>query len=205
MSQNRFDQAAKNWDKKQRRLQIAQSIFQSITQEIPLDSSMEAMDYGCGTGLVTLALAPRVKSILGLDSSRGMIEAFSEKIKNEKIPNVRCALADLENGEALNERYDLIVSAMTFHHIKDPQALIEKFFALLRPGGYLAIADLDKEPGDFHDHGNDGVEHFGFDRQEMQQWFKKAGFDGNRAVTTHTVIKEDGRAYPIFLMVGHKP
>jgi len=64
---------------------------------------------------------------------------------------------------------------MTLHHIKDVRGLLKRFHHALLPGGYIAIADLDKEDGRFHDN-HDGVFHHGFDRDELGLLFAEAGF-----------------------------
>lgn len=60
----------------------------------------------------------------------------------------------------MTERFDGIISAMALHHIKDTQHLLRTFTSHLHPGGFIALADLDREDGSFHTHGNEGVFHF---------------------------------------------
>ena len=50
------------------------------------------------------------------------------------------------------ERFDLVYTLMTLHHIPDTAKILGSFQALLQPGGVLCIADLDKEDGSFHSH-----------------------------------------------------
>ena len=106
MSTNRFDTAAADWDKEQRRVDLAAAIAAGIAA-LPLHRQMEAMEYGCGTGLVGLALAPRLGSLVAADSSPGMIAALSDKIAAQGITNVRPLLLDLHSGEC-PQRFDLI-------------------------------------------------------------------------------------------------
>jgi hypothetical protein len=73
----------------------------------------------------------------------------------------------------------------------------------MNPGGWLCIADLDKEDGSFH-----GIEvdvHHGFDREELAEKVAKAGFAAARFDTVFEIVKEtqDGsRVYPVFLMAA---
>jgi len=57
---------------------------------------------------------------------------------------------------------------MTLHHIADTGAILEKLNALLRPGGMIALADLDLEDGFFHDDPGEEVHH-GFERSALQR------------------------------------
>ena len=77
-----FNQEAANWDQVPGRVKVAQDIARNLMQEITLTPDMDVLDFGCGTGLLTFALQPFVRSITGVDSSRGMLDVF--KRKNER-------------------------------------------------------------------------------------------------------------------------
>ena len=50
---------------------------------------MDALDFGCGTGLVTLQLQPFLHSITGVDGSQGMIDILKQKIEKKNLTNVK--------------------------------------------------------------------------------------------------------------------
>ena len=103
--------------------------------------------------------------------------------------------------------YDLIVSGMTLHHVKEIRSLIDRFYRIVAPSGYLCIADLDLDDGRFHDN-NDGIFHFGFDRAELRRYYMDAGFGDIRDRTAAEVMKpvSDGgvRPFTVFLITGRK-
>ena len=68
-----FDARARTWDDDPRRRKLAESIFAALEQAVPLRADMAALDYGAGTGLLTLALAARVRRVLAVDASAGML------------------------------------------------------------------------------------------------------------------------------------
>lgn len=70
-SKRDFNQAATTWDDNPMRVQMARRIADAILQQIPVSNEMEMLDYGAGTGLVTLALQPHVRSVTAADSSDG--------------------------------------------------------------------------------------------------------------------------------------
>jgi 2-polyprenyl-3-methyl-5-hydroxy-6-metoxy-1,4-benzoquinol methylase len=78
----------------------------------------------------------------------------------------KCCIIDLENEE-LSEKFDVIYTLMTLHHIKDIEKVIKKFSSMLKKNGILFIGDLEKEEGDFHKQENNHDVHFGFDEQYM--------------------------------------
>ncbi len=77
MTENRFDTAATDWDKENMRIELARAISSQIAL-LSLHDDMRAMEYGCGTGLVGLALANRLASLVAADSSPGMLEIYCE-------------------------------------------------------------------------------------------------------------------------------
>lgn len=202
-----FDKEAAAWDEKPVRIKLVKDVASAISEQIVLTSDMKALDFGCGTGLLTTRIEPMVGSITGMDSSQGMLDVFNKKVEMLNLTNVRSELVDIDKGEPLSGSYDLIVSSMTLHHIMDTKALLDQFYRILLPGGYLAVADLDLEEGKFHSD-NTGVFHFGFDRAEVCKLFKEAGFDNVGDVTAAEVVKptitgEMGK-FSLFLMVGQK-
>ncbi len=201
-----FDEAARAWDEKPQRVRLARAVVEALDAVIPLHSRMAAMEYGCGTGLAATALAARLKSITAIDSSAGMLEVLDEKIRRLELKNVSTRLLDLTGDCFLKDRYDLIYTSMTLHHVRPIEKLIRCFRDLLVPGGWLAIADLDLEDGDFH--GDvPGVAHTGFDRRELGKILEEKGVHVIKTVTAHTINKECGgveKAFPVFLMAARK-
>ena len=203
--QRDFDKKAATWDENPTRVKLAEDVVQAIKQAVPLLPDMEVLDFGCGTGLLALSLLPAVKSVTGADTSQGMLDVLEAKARAQGRANVSTKL--LHPGDKLSGAYDLIISSMTLHHVEDTEALLAQMFQTLKPSGSLCLADLDLEPGTFHDD-NTGIFHFGFDRDALRSLFMKAGFCNVRAVTATEIIKPnqqgDLRTYPVFLMVGEK-
>jgi 2-polyprenyl-3-methyl-5-hydroxy-6-metoxy-1,4-benzoquinol methylase len=202
-----FDAKSAGWDEDPGRVRLAGEVAASIIRVSPPSHDMNVLDFGCGTGLVTLKLQPLVKRITGVDSSTGMLEVLHAKVKRLGISNVVTQHADLEEGGSIEGSFDLIVSSMALHHVAEPSVLIRRLTNLLEPGGQLTIADLDTEDGSYHPD-NTGVHHHGFDRAELKQLFRKSGLHDVRDVTAATVTKdreETGkREYSVFLVTGRK-
>lgn len=202
-----FNKEAAAWDMQPARLKLADDVAAAITGEMRLSPQMDVLDFGCGTGLLTLRLQPLVRSVTGIDSAPGMLEVLNAKISDQHIPNVTTRCLDLEKGDLLEGRYHLIVSSMTFHHVKDIGRLLGAFHKALMPGGTISIADLDPDDGQFHGN-DDGVFHHGFERAELRRVFGEHGFSNIRERTAATVTKpaRDGilRQFTVFLLSGHK-
>lgn len=202
-----FDKAAATWDEKPRRIKLAEDIAATISDEVRLTADMAALDFGCGTGLVTLQLQPLVRSITGVDSSKGMLDALQAKIHTQQLTNVKTQYIDIDKGDALSGSYDLVVSSMTFHHVKEIRPLLNQLYRVTAPSGYLCVSDLDLDEGQFHTD-NEGVFHFGFDRQALREKFTTAGFVDVRDVTAASITKTsadgDQKTFTVFLIIGRK-
>ena len=202
-----FDAAAKTWDENPGRVKMAQDVARAIRETVQLKPDMDVLDFGCGTGLLTLRLQPSVRSITGVDSSQGMLDILGAKIRKQGLKNVKTRFVDLDRGGVLDGQYDLVVSSMTLHHIPEIQPLIDRFATILKPHGILAMADLDCDDGKFHE-SDEGVFHAGFDRCIMQKHFESAGFEHVRNRTAAVVVKPapegKSRTFTVFLMTGRK-
>ena len=197
-----FDAKAAAWDEDPFKVKLANDISATIMREIAPTKDMNVLDYGCGSGLVTLRLQPFVKSITGMDSSGGMLEVLRSKVERQNLKNVHIRFMDLEQCTEANDAFHLIVSSMTLHHIEEPARLLKRFYDLLLPGGILGIADLDMEDGAFHKD-NTGVVHFGFERMQLKGLLADAGFVGVRDVTAAKAEKENNsRKFPVFLIIA---
>lgn len=200
-----FDSKARQWDEnpvfRERGLKIAQAVRASV----PLDGRMRALDYGCGTGLLSFPLKDELGSILLADSSAGMLEVVNEKIAAQGVTNMTTLKLDLLANPAPPGKFDLILTAMTLHHVPDTDRILRVFHDLLHPGGYLCIADLDQEDGSFH-----GIEvdvHHGFDREDLSLRAGHAGFAAIRFQTVFSIAKDRegaSRDYPVFLMTAYR-
>lgn len=205
-----FDQVAAGWDEDPERVRLSAEISKEMRRRVTFDAEMDVMDFGCGTGLVTLSLAPTVRSVLGVDSSQGMLDLLSAKIAagGARGGTVRTRRFDMEAGGEIPERFHRVVSAMTLHHVPAIADLFRLCFDWLLPGGMLAAADLDKEDGGFHSD-NTGVFHFGFERDAVGQALEAAGFEAVAFSDATTVVRtrEHGGAdtYPVFLVTARKP
>jgi ubiquinone/menaquinone biosynthesis C-methylase UbiE len=202
-----FDKEAVQWDANPGRVRIASDVAAVILQEMKITPGMNALDFGCGTGLLTLKLQPHVATITGVDNSQGMLDMLRGKIAAQRLDNVKVQYVDFEKGDHAGGHYDLVVSSMVAHHVPDTLALFKEWFQLLQPGGQLGFADLDTEDGSFHGD-NTGVFHLGFDRQRLKELLQQAGFEQIRDTTATVMEKEVAgqgmRKFPIFLMTAKK-
>lgn len=200
-----FDSKARQWDDNPLFRERGLMIAEAIRKAVPLRRDMSALDYGCGTGLLSFPLRDELGTILMADSSSGMLEVVNEKIAAQGVSNMTTLQLDLLADPPPAQRFDLIVTAMTLHHVPDTDHILRIFHDLLQPGGTLCIADLDQEDGSFH--GQEVDVHHGFDRTALSRRAAQAGFADVHFQTVFSIAKEresGTQDYPVFLMTARR-
>lgn len=147
----------------------------------------------------------RFQHITLADNSIGMLDVLREKISTTGVINMRPLMLDLAANPLPEERYGIIYTLMTLHHITDTDKILRDFYALLDRPGYLCIADLDSEDGSFH--GSEFSGHTGFDRNDLGRKAKHAGFRNVEFTTVFRMTRGEGPGqtdFPLFLMVAEK-
>lgn len=199
MHENHFNEAARSWDSPEKAERSA--VFaRMIKERVKLPGRARVLDIGCGTGLLSFQFRGEAGAIVGVDTSAGMLEVFREKAR--EVPGAEALELDLEKQELEGqEPFDLIVSSLAFHHLRDPAAMLARLRKALAPEGRIAVIDLDLEDGTFHaEPAGMGVHHNGFSAEHAVAWAKAAGLRLVSREVVHELVKH-GKRYPVFLAV----
>lgn len=199
-TKDHFENKSKTWDMNSKRVKNAGAIADAIIANIELKKDMKIADFGAGTGLLSYFVAPCVDTIVAIDNSPSMLEMF--RIKCDEFECKTEVLHKDLSVDEIMETFDGIISSMTIHHIANQEKLFKKMYNMIPEGGFIAIADLDKEDGTFHSN-NEGVFHFGFEREELERIAIEAGFKDIHFETV-SVIKKPHREFSVFLMRAYK-
>ena len=73
-------------------------LIEQVVREFDLDGTGRLLDLGCGTGLLTIPLAPHFDSSVGLDPDADMLAEAGRWAKSDGIDNARWALAGAEGS-----------------------------------------------------------------------------------------------------------
>lgn len=199
-----FDQKAKDWDKNKMHLERTIAVANQLQEMVVFKPDMKAMEFGAGTGLLSLQLKNRFSEITLMDSSHEMLKIAEQKLEPGDHLKFKILYFDLENEDYTGDPFDIIYSQMVLHHIKDIKAIIGKFYTLLSPGGTLAIADLYEEDGSFHD--RDMNVHKGFDPEKLTEVLSQQGFHDTDVSPCFVIRKEIStetiKEYPVFLLTA---
>lgn len=198
-----FDERASEWDTP-RRIARAEEAAETIAAAIDIPPGCRAIEVGAGTGLLGLAMLPRFGSLVLADTSDGMLSEARRKISEAGLPNVSAVHFDVSaDAPPAGAPFDLVVSLLLLHHVKDTLAALTGMHRLLAPGGQIAAIDLDTEDGSFHSPEAEGVHHHGFDRERLGRLAQQAGFGDVRVGDGHP-IEDEGRRYPMFLLTARR-
>ena len=203
---NEFDLKAKDWDMNPVHIERSKAIAEQMIRFFPLSDKMRALEFGAGTGVLSFLLKDRFAEITLMDSSMEMLKKAEAKVDPVDRARFNIILCDLDIEEYHDEPFDIIYSQMVLHHIKATNAILRKFYNLLKPGGILAIADLYLEDGSFHD--GDTSVHFGFDPENLAENLHLQGFSKTSITPCFVMRKvlstEKTKEFPVFLLTALK-
>ena len=188
-----FDERAKDWDTPERVARAAEAA-DAIRANVDLARTDRVVDIGAGTGLLGLALPDDIGELVLAEPSDGMLAVIADKLAAADLPQVTAIKLDLVADPPPGDAFDLAVSFLVLHHIKDTAAALAAVRRLLRPGGRIALSDLDTEDGTFHSAEAEGIHHQGFDRTRP----RRAGAERRlRRCRDALVDRDRGRGSPL--------
>jgi SAM-dependent methyltransferase len=162
---DRFNAEAAAWDTNPS-VHLASSLaLTSILSHHPdlkSPNNIDVLEIGCGTGLLSFAIAPYVRSLTAVDAAQGMIDAFNTKLSNQtEVTNIlpvcvtlsdpddkRIRLDPLNRGRGEDKdlpprRFDLIIGHLVLHHIPSLEDSFRLMYGCLKKGGRIALTDFE--------------------------------------------------------------
>lgn len=178
MENNFFEQMAKRYDTEER-IELAKILVKEVRPELRNSKSKSLIDYGSGTGLVSLELSDLVDSILLVDSSKQMLEVAKAKISHKGILNSKVLYSDFTQ-ETTELKADIVLMSLVLLHIPDTKKILQGLFNILNNDGKLIIIDFDKNDEIYHP-----KVHNGFSHDELKNRLSEVGFKSIEIKTFH--------------------
>jgi 2-polyprenyl-3-methyl-5-hydroxy-6-metoxy-1,4-benzoquinol methylase len=133
-SEKFWDFVANKYDKTEKHLE---PIFLKIHNNIKrhLNKSDILLDYGCGTGTISIEIANHVKEIRAIDISTKMLDIAKRKASEHNIENVDFIQTTIFDERFTKDSFDVILAIGLLHLLKDNKQNIKRIADLLKPGG----------------------------------------------------------------------
>ncbi|KAG2417901.1 hypothetical protein HFD88_001000 [Aspergillus terreus] len=186
---------------KSRRGWISPKLTNTPNTDPTAGDAVRLLDYACGAGTVSKALAPYATQTIGLDLSANMVSEYNKAAQEIFRPHSagfarmegfqHDLLGDSNLGTVLPSGtlapFDVIVTGMALHHVVDAGGLLQRFGQLLKPGGVCVVVDMVPGSARLGDPGSELMEEggvfgtiakHGFSEAEMRELYERAGMGG---------------------------
>lgn len=180
---DKFEMIASVYDTSER-IHIAKVSSDAIREYLVDTKRKNAIDFGCGTGLVGMNLLNDFKSMLFLDTSPNMIHQIKQKISDANLENVDTLCFDFEKDRLSDLHTDYIFMVQVLLHIQDVELLLSRLFDVLNEGGHLLIVDFNKNENIVSD-----IVHNGFEQEKLTEIITKIGFKNIQSKTIYSGSK----------------
>ncbi|MEK4029321.1 class I SAM-dependent methyltransferase [Pseudobacillus sp. FSL P4-0506] len=199
---DKFEMIANKYDTPER-IEIAKVCSDAIRNYLVDAKSKNAIDFGCGTGLVGMNLLNEFHSILFLDTSQNMINQIKQKITDFNIQNADTLCFDIEKERPSDLHADYIFMAQVLLHIPDVEFVLSRLFDVLNEGGHLLIVDFNINEKVVSD-----IVHNGFNPEELTDMMTKIGYRDIQFKTFYTGSKlfmgQDASMFILDSKKGHR-
>lgn len=180
---DKFEMIADVYDTPER-IEIAKASADAIREYLVDSKEKNAIDFGCGTGLVGMNLLNDFSSVLFLDTSQNMIHQIKQKISDSNIQNADTLCFDFEKDSLSDLKVDYIFMVQVLLHISDVELVLSRLYQVLKEGGHLLIVDFDQNEKVVSE-----MVHSGFDQAELTDCMTKIGYKGIQSKTFYTGSK----------------
>jgi SAM-dependent methyltransferase len=114
----------------------------ALVELVPEDAGAEWIDFACGPGVVTRAIAGRVGSVRGIDLTPAMVDEATRRAAEEGVENVGFAVGEATATGLPDASFDGAITRLSLHHIPGPGRVLAEMARVVRPGGWVLVSDI---------------------------------------------------------------
>ncbi len=110
-----------------------------------LAAGLEVLDVGSGPGTITIDIARRVRPgrVIGIDASREIVAEANGLAASSRVPNAVFRVGDAYGLDFADASFDVVHAHQVLQHLARPVDALREFRRVLKPGGLLAVRDVD--------------------------------------------------------------
>lgn len=168
---------AEDWIKRlERPERLAELKRDEVVAKLGLKAGDVVADIGAGSGVFSWPLARAVTpggTVYAVDVDQGFITYIEQRAKEEKVANVRPVLGKFEDP-LIPAKIDVAFFHDVLHHIDGKAAYVKTVATYLKPGGRIAIIELDATRPDATHRDDPNLQ---VTKEQLQQWMAAAGLE----------------------------
>jgi len=132
-----------DYDSRMQKLRNIKKETEDIINIVGLTAKQVVLEFGAGTGDLSIEIAKHCKMVYAVDISPVMLEVANKKAKSHDINNIKYYHAGFLTYEHQGEPVDVIVSQLALHHLPDFWKLValKRINAMLKKGGKFFLRD----------------------------------------------------------------
>ena len=132
------------WDKVSRVYDLFENlynkkVYQSTGETVAkyIKNTDRVLECACGTGAISIFIAPKCNKLFASDYSAGMLKQAKKKLKI--FDNVEFKKVDITNIKTKDDSFDVVVAGNVIHLLPDPQSAMKELTRVCKDGGKLII------------------------------------------------------------------
>jgi SAM-dependent methyltransferase len=183
-----------------RLLEPGQSWFLWAGALASLLPALDVADFGCGSGVLSVAIARWAKQVWAIDQSAEALAQARARAKREKLENVRFLREDLRALSLPDAKRDLVVISQSLHYLEEPEAVLREASRILKPGGRIVVLELMPHEERWV-HERLGHRHLGFEPEALEASLRRAGFT---RLSRDMHARDGASPFRVFLLTGER-
>jgi ubiquinone/menaquinone biosynthesis C-methylase UbiE len=147
-----------------------------VIARLALKPGQVVADIGAGSGLFSRPLAKAVApsgKVYAVDIDKGLLDYINHAAKEQNIGNIQTVLGEFDDPKIPNRNVDMAFINDVLHHIEHREAYLKALGTYIKPGGRLALIEMNKnDPNTPHR----GQPELLVSREDIEKWMSNAGF-----------------------------
>ncbi|WP_027370921.1 methyltransferase domain-containing protein [Desulfovermiculus halophilus] len=156
-------------------------VTRQIIEEMNWQPGIRVLDVGSGLGGPAFLMATEYKArVTGVDLTQQIVDIANQRLQAKDIPDVSFLQGDIHQMDWGEGAFDVIWSRETLLHVPDKDALFQKFYRWLAPGGKVMITDYARKPGQGCDQFESYIQESGYPLLQLERYgdhIRQAGFE----------------------------
>jgi ArsR family transcriptional regulator len=161
---------------------------------------LEVVDFGCGTGVLSVSIARWAKRVVAIDNNPSALAAAKQRAAHAGVSNIAFLGEDLHALSLPDAKKDLVVLSQSLHHVSEPLAVLREAARILKPGGKVTILELLPHE-ELWVRERLGHRHLGFEPEALDELLKKVGFG---AIDREAHARQPDSPFRVFRLTGVK-